>query len=821
MAKPTIGQPNWGDDLNDHLDTLASEIAGKASTADLAPLEAQGDLVFNVAKTPFSGTFDGAADVTDAIQSALDEAEAAIARADAFTEAEGTATVVLPPGWGKVTGLTISSKVRLRGQGDDTILMLTGGSNANVIQSKNYGDPVLYDRGIRVENMRIIGNKANQSPTLCPQTYVVTEAAVSTVPTTLTVTDTTGFDTTGRLWVGSSVVSYTGKTATTFTGVTIHAGADTLRKSTWVTPFASKGHLVAIQGANCHVQIYGDTAAGSGIYFQGPDPSASGGVIVPENTVHDGTRINSSTRYGLEVGQNASDGMIGLVVLGPNNAHGSLLVRAPNWKFNQLHVVGTFGTNVTPIPQALLIAADNFRGNTLYLDTFPGTSIVIDGTVQGGVFLDDIDIAQTRHFQCSYGAGSAGHGVLFRGIQGRTTMRGHRFAGLNMTAPIGIGYQNGPWARTVGSQDLSALVDDKLQIVNAADFAVSSDIGGPVTVGSEELTYTGRQMSLTKLTATAAVGAASITVASTDGFDTSGSITTLTEEFGTFTAQTLTYTGKTATTFTGIPAAGPGSIGTAILASGQRGQVAQHFLTGVSPGVATVADRTAVAQIDQTVLVQGMQISDPTFRGLQVQSFGMAPADDWHYVGGASGNRRLAQVEEADVLTTGEEVFDRQQVGSTSIAMTSGILRGAYFTARKTELITQVRMWTGAVAAGATPSLVRVGVWEANDDGSLGSLVASTTNDTALLSAINTQYTKSFAASFRKMRGRRYFVGLLVVTAATAPQMTGATFGAQGSIFGQSPVLGLGLGGQADLPATLSTGSVVPGVSRPYFVLLP
>lgn len=171
-------------------------------------------------------------------------------------------------------------------------------------------------------------------------------------------------------------------------------------------------------------------------------------------------------------------------------------------------------------------------------------------------------------------------------------------------------------------------------------------------------------------------------------------------------------------------------------------------------------------------------------------------------------------------LTTGESTFPRDIATNAAVSMgSSGALRLVYFTAGKTEVITQVRMVSGGTAAGATPTLVRVGVWTSDATGALLSQVAATANDTTLLAGTNTAYTKAFASSFTKTAGQRYAVGLLVVTGAAMPTMSGTT--GLTTLTGQSPALSFQMSGQADLPSTAAVGSLAASGSRPYFELLP
>lgn len=173
-------------------------------------------------------------------------------------------------------------------------------------------------------------------------------------------------------------------------------------------------------------------------------------------------------------------------------------------------------------------------------------------------------------------------------------------------------------------------------------------------------------------------------------------------------------------------------------------------------------------------------------------------------------------------LTVGEATMPRD-LAFSSITMTSQSLRLAYFTALKTEAISQVRVITLGTAAGATPTVVRVGIWTTDGTGALLALVGSTPNDTALLASTNTAYTKALSAPFTKQAGQRYAAGLLVVTAAAAPTVGGL---AQGGLIGSetttvAPAVSALVGSQSDLPATVAAGGLTATTNRPYIVLLP
>ncbi len=172
-----------------------------------------------------------------------------------------------------------------------------------------------------------------------------------------------------------------------------------------------------------------------------------------------------------------------------------------------------------------------------------------------------------------------------------------------------------------------------------------------------------------------------------------------------------------------------------------------------------------------------------------------------------------------DGLTSGESTIPRRDVTATTAASGTQNLRLTYFTAKKTEPITQVRVPSGSTAAGATPTLARVGIYTVDSSGNL-TLVASTANDTALFAASSTEYVKSLSASFTKQRGTRYAVGILVVTSATAPTFLGHN-SLTSAEAGKAPRLGGLVSAQSDLPSSVSVGSITDQAHLAYVALLP
>lgn len=140
-----------------------------------------------------------------------------------------------------------------------------------------------------------------------------------------------------------------------------------------------------------------------------------------------------------------------------------------------------------------------------------------------------------------------------------------------------------------------------------------------------------------------------------------------------------------------------------------------------------------------------------------------------------------------------------------SATLTSGTLRLAYFTAHKAGPSTGIRV-ISAVAAAATPTIVRFGLYTVDASGNV-TLVASTPNDTTLLSVANTTYTKAWSVNPTMVKGQRYAFGALVVTAAAAPTIISVFTPSNTEAFIDPTVCSF-LGGQADLPASVAVGSL-------------
>lgn len=631
--------PEWSTIVNKPSFIAAGADAAAARTI----INAQSKVVLDPRDFDPNLVFNNAYDCTAGIQAALDAAQT-----------YDMATVQLPAGIGKVTGLTIHSDTILQGHGDRTNLLLTGGSNNNLIQSDAFGHATNNNRGIVLRDFAMNGNQANQSATLHPHAYLTADFTAG-VDTIATVDDASAFASSGTLWIGYASITYTGKTSNTFTGCTVNNIAGLVKRGAWVTPVDSKGHLIAIQGHRCRLSnLLGLNAAGSGVYFQGPHD----GQYQSENVI-DTVRMEGCRRFGFEIGENAPDGQSSKLVTGDRCLMGGAIFRSGDWTIDDFHPTGMYSGYIATGP-ALTICASYFRMSKFFPDTWPGSAIAIDLFPRGGTRINDIQVSEAITFR---GGLSGGHAVLFRG-PGTSTGQVERvnLAGLDTFSPFDFVISNGPLTMLVGAQNLASPPNGKIQVKSALDFQPSSAVGGPVNISTDVLSYTGRQMSGAFIIASHAIGATTLNVDSTTGFDSSGSIVVVTpNSAGTgYSRQTLTYTGKTSTSFTGIPASSTGSITTTIYA----GAVAsQHFLTGITGGALTsVANDAQVFSSTQVTTVSEMQLIGPMFRSFMVNRVRMQAADDWQLLGGTTGGKKMRGLGTATIAVAG-----------TSVAITHGL----------------------------------------------------------------------------------------------------------------------------------------------------
>lgn len=155
-------------------------------------------------------------------------------------------------------------------------------------------------------------------------------------------------------------------------------------------------------------------------------------------------------------------------------------------------------------------------------------------------------------------------------------------------------------------------------------------------------------------------------------------------------------------------------------------------------------------------------------------------------------------------LTVGEETLPRPQASASSVAAATGVLALSFFTARKSETTTAVRIKTGGTAAAATPTLVRLGLYIVDGAGA-GTLVASTANDTTLFAGTFTNYSRNWSVAYAKVAGQRYALGVLTVSGAATATFLGVQINADPNVVPR--LIGSWIS-QTDLPSSFADASL-------------
>lgn len=163
-----------------------------------------------------------------------------------------------------------------------------------------------------------------------------------------------------------------------------------------------------------------------------------------------------------------------------------------------------------------------------------------------------------------------------------------------------------------------------------------------------------------------------------------------------------------------------------------------------------------------------------------------------------------------DVLTSGEASISRNAPLSGVAYGTSGTVLLTYRRAQKTETITKLAMASGT-AAGATPTLVKFGVYEVDELTGDLTRVAVTASDTATFSTANTAYELSLTSSWSKTKGTLYAYAVLIVTTASLPTIVGNSHFSStpvNAILALSPRITAAVASQTDLPASITAGTL-------------
>ncbi|HSW91315.1 MAG TPA: hypothetical protein VLG09_01555 [Candidatus Saccharimonadales bacterium] len=174
----------------------------------------------------------------------------------------------------------------------------------------------------------------------------------------------------------------------------------------------------------------------------------------------------------------------------------------------------------------------------------------------------------------------------------------------------------------------------------------------------------------------------------------------------------------------------------------------------------------------------------------------------------------------APPLAVGEAIPDIEQWtlnSSAAIQPASGTVSLSFFIAKKTETINTLTVSTGSVAAAATPTLCRMGIYNVDSSDNCTDLAGSTANDTTLFAATQTQYSKALSAPWNKVAGRRYAFAEITVSATTMPLFVGAAPVSNNLVqqFAfQVPRRYARILAQADLPASILVGSQIQASYR-------
>ena len=307
------------------------------------------------------------------------------------------------------------------------------------------------------------------------QANTLLNGAISNSATTLTVDTTTGFPTSGTLLIGTEEMTYTGKTSTTFTGLTRNTN--------------SAGAAAALDDATVKLASFSEDIF-------------SGFTDQLRNTFAAAAVTSSAPAAGGTLTVGSTDGFPDTGTIKVGNEH--MTYTAKTATTFTIGVKAQDNTTTYTAPTAILDGAITASSTTITVDTFPNGGFPETGTLLIG----------SEH-------------VTYTGFTANSTTRPFpnndtieiTFTGLTRGANSTVA--------AAGSDNAAVTLLSEVSLVESVE-----------TMGLETRT--------TAINDGAGITAAatSMTVDSTDGFEDSGFIRVGTE--------VMSYTGKTATTFTGL-----------------------------------------------------------------------------------------------------------------------------------------------------------------------------------------------------------------------------------------------------------------------------
>ena len=171
-----------------------------------------------------------------------------------------------------------------------------------------------------------------------------------------------------------------------------------------------------------------------------------------------------------------------------------------------------------------------------------------------------------------------------------------------------------------------------------------------------------------------------------------------------------------------------------------------------------------------------------------------------------------------DTVIDGCESMSRDSASASTVPTTSGHVRLNYFIARRARTVAQLVSHSGGTAAGATPTLCRMGLYLLDSSNNM-TLVARTASDTGLWAGTNTEYARALAtaggypASYTLIPGQRYALASICVTGAATPTFWGALAPSSGPGTRSRPTTRV-LTGQSDLPASIADSATVASAGK-------
>jgi len=155
------------------------------------------------------------------------------------------------------------------------------------------------------------------------------------------------------------------------------------------------------------------------------------------------------------------------------------------------------------------------------------------------------------------------------------------------------------------------------------------------------------------------------------------------------------------------------------------------------------------------------------------------------------------------------ETMLRHEAVAADVALgASGRTSYTHFRANRNITARTIEVTTGGTAAGATPTLVKVGLCSVAANGDL-TLLGQSVNNVALFAAANTTYRIGLAASVPLTRGTVYALVVIVVSGATLPTFVGMTVNPAIDAGLATPVMTTRHDSQTDTVSSLTRASVI------------